>query len=80
MSNIATNEPFWVLLSIHVLILLEIVYFRAFKSKHLIRIQNEINKENNRNSQVYNASINSYSKFPKNSFNTFIKSLKVYII
>lgn len=73
-------ESFWVLLSIHILMFLEIIYFRIFFRKRSNKVQIRTSKQFNLDTTstvIIHSSLNPYMKFPKFSWAVFCKCLKL---
>lgn len=80
MSNHIFSESFWVLFLIHLVMAVEFFYFKLCKPLGPIRISTFSPRGNGSQTNVYSFSTNQYRKFPRNSYYTFVKTVKVLII
>ena len=79
MSNLLDGQPFWILIIIHSLTIVGIIYFKVV-SKSLSRIDvttSTIDDHKKKPADNFTIKDVCYMKFPKNSWKTFTKCLKV---
>ena len=80
-NQIFQAQSFWALLIIHVLVLIQFIFFRMFKAEKLsrIHISSIKNDQADSNSSIitFRSSLNPYLLFPKLSWPVFLKCLKL---
>ena len=77
MPSATATQPFWTLITIHLFLVVQIIYIRVFKPSKSARVANFDGRVTGKNSAIYNSTVTVYTRFPKNSWRTFFKCIKV---